>query len=114
MASNGGGPSRLQSARLVAAVAELTLAVIARHETLRGHFLRFAQRWSRRRHYPVSANTPRAREKPTSDWENGLKTCGAVRELRKKPTLVVGKKSNGKYRFKESGAMSLSTNPFST
>jgi hypothetical protein len=37
-----------------------------------------------------------AREKPSVDLEKDLKTCGEGRKSRKRPTLVVGKKPNGK------------------
>jgi hypothetical protein len=45
-------------------------------------------------------SAPFAREKPRADWENGLQICGAGRKSQKRPTLVVGKNPNGKYRVK--------------
>ncbi|MGA2542758.1 MAG: hypothetical protein ABSG78_14510, partial [Verrucomicrobiota bacterium] len=39
--------------------------------------------------------------KLTDDWKNDLQTCGEGRESRKSPTLVVGKKSNGKSQVKD-------------
>jgi hypothetical protein len=43
---------------------------------------------------------PFAREKLKADWENGLQICGAGRKSRRRPTLVMGKKPNGKSRLK--------------
>ena len=42
---------------------------------------------------------PCAREKPRADGKMDLQTCGEERESRKRPTLGVGKKPNGKYQF---------------
>jgi hypothetical protein len=39
-----------------------------------------------------------ANEKPRADWKEGLQTCGESTKSKKRPALVVGKKSNGKYR----------------
>jgi hypothetical protein len=43
----------------------------------------------------MSFKHPRAGEKPRADWENDLQTCSNGRKSRKRPTLVVDKKSNG-------------------
>jgi hypothetical protein len=43
---------------------------------------------------------PFAREKPRVDGKKDLQICGAGRKLEKRPTLIVGKQSNGKSRFK--------------
>jgi hypothetical protein len=40
--------------------------------------------------------TPFAREKRRADWKSDLQVCGAGRKSRKRLTLVVGKKPNGK------------------
>jgi hypothetical protein len=39
---------------------------------------------------------PCAREKPRADWKKDLQTCCEGRKSKKRPTLVVGKKPNGK------------------
>jgi hypothetical protein len=39
-------------------------------------------------------------KKPRVDWKKDLQTCGAERESPKEPTLVVGKKPNGKSQLK--------------
>src|SRR5260221_10665908 len=43
---------------------------------------------------------PFAREKPGADWKMDLQTRGAGRKSRRRPTLVVGMKPNGKSRMK--------------
>jgi len=44
-----------------------------------------------------SAETPPSgREKPKTNWQNGLQICGEGSISRKRPTRVVGKNSNGK------------------
>jgi NADH:ubiquinone oxidoreductase subunit len=40
-----------------------------------------------------------AREKPKTDWKNGLQICGEGTKSRKRPTPVVGKNPNGKYQL---------------
>ena len=40
--------------------------------------------------------TPSGREKPKTNWQNGLQICGEGSISRKRPTRVVGKNSNGK------------------
>src|ERR1035437_6104091 len=42
---------------------------------------------------------PFAREKPRVDGKKDLQICGAGRKSEKRPTLIVGKQSNGKSRF---------------
>jgi muconolactone delta-isomerase len=46
-------------------------------------------------------NTPSAREKRGADWNRDLQICGETRDSRKTPTRVVGRKSNGKSRIKQ-------------
>ena len=46
-------------------------------------------------------SAPCAREKPRADWKKDLQICGAGRKSRKRPTLVVGKKPNGKYQIND-------------
>jgi hypothetical protein len=46
-------------------------------------------------------NAPFAREKSMADWKMGLQSCGAGRQSGKRPTLVVGKKTNGKSQIKQ-------------
>jgi hypothetical protein len=45
-------------------------------------------------------NAPCDREKPRTDWKKDLQTRGEGRDSRKRPTLVRGKKPNGKYQIK--------------
>jgi len=44
-------------------------------------------------------SAPFAREKPWADWKKRLQIRGAGGKSRKRPTLVVGKKPNGKCLF---------------
>jgi hypothetical protein len=44
-------------------------------------------------------SVPDAREKPGLDWKIDLPTFGVGGKSQKRPTLVVGKKPNGKYQF---------------
>jgi len=48
-------------------------------------------------------SAPVVRKKLRMDWEKGLQICGAGRKSGKHPTLVVGKKPNGKSRFETLG-----------
>jgi hypothetical protein len=50
-------------------------------------------------------NTPCVREKSRADWKKALQICGVGRESRKRPTLVVGKKPNGKCRIRSGTAL---------
>jgi hypothetical protein len=46
-------------------------------------------------------NTPSAREKRGADSKKDLQICGAGGKSRKRPTLFVGEKSNGKFRMND-------------
>jgi hypothetical protein len=52
--------------------------------------------WSRK----WRRNTSRAVKKPLAEWKKDLQTGGTERKSREIPTLVVGKKPNGKSQFK--------------
>jgi hypothetical protein len=53
-------------------------------------------------------NTSCAREIPRADWKRDLQICGEGRESRRRPTLVVGKKPNGKYQLRGAGKKPVS------
>jgi hypothetical protein len=69
-----------------------TTEEVSSHPGEKGH-------WSQKRH----RNTPCAVEKQRVNWKKDLQICGPGKKSRKRPTLVVGKKPNGKYQFISAG-----------